>query len=235
MENNKELNSKQANNTITPKKKSVQKLLPNSQHDLLLLAENVCKKWEETSGLTLLWINYKEFKKTIQDYRISLENKMEAGNERGSQTQTLRDLDTQIDKAVEETKLAILVKFGKEKGKAYFSEFNITKQGSSYKLPRDRNMRMNALPFFVKAIKKHEIIIVNFDNKFFENIIEAYTEAFNATQKTDSTVSINVSNKNDSRKQIEAVLTALHALIRINYPNTYEGELRGWGFQKEKY
>lgn len=235
MENNLEIISQDTTNAPTTKKKAKQKLLPNTQHDLLTLADNVCKKWEETPLLTLLWIKPTELKKMIQDYRISLENKTEAGNERGSQTQTLKDLDLQIDKAVEDVKLAILAKFGKEKGKAYFSEFNIIKQNNMYKLPRDRNMRVNALPFFVKAVKKHDITIVNFDTKFFESIVQNYMQAFETTQKTDSTVSINVSNKNEARKQIEAVLTALHHLIKINYPNTYEGELRGWGFQKEKY
>lgn len=235
MENNQEITSQNPNVTPVTKKKIVQKLLPDSQHDLLTLADIVSKKWEETPVLTLLWIKSQDLTKIVQEYRTSLENKTEAGNERGSQTQTLKNLDIQIDKAVEDVKLAILVKFGKEKGKAYFSEFGIVKKSSSYKLPKDRNMRTNALPFFVKAIKKHDITIVNFDTLFFENIVQSYAQAFEATQKTDSTVSINVGNKNESRKQIEAVLTALYHLIKINYPNTYEGELRGWGFQKEKY
>jgi hypothetical protein len=78
-------------------------------------------------------------------------------------------------------------------------------------------------------------MIVNFGTSFFENIAQSYAQAFEATQKTDSTVSINVGNKNEARKQIEAVLTALYHLVKINYPNTYERELRSWGFQKEKY
>lgn len=235
MENNQETQA--GENTSTPKIKKVNatRSLPVAQHDLMTLAENVSKKWEETPALTLLWTNPADFKKLVQEFRVFLENRVEAGSGRSSQTQTLKDLDTQINKAVEEIKLAILVKFGKEKGKAYYNEFGISKQGAGYKIPSDRNMRLSALPLFVKAVKNHDFKIVGFDDTFFDTILSTYTEAFEASQKTDSTVAVSVGNKNDLRKQIEAVLTALHGLIKINYPNTYEGELRGWGFQKEKY
>ncbi|MCS6822583.1 MAG: hypothetical protein NZ551_12045 [Microscillaceae bacterium] len=217
------------------KKKKAHKILPESQYDILTVAENVCKKWENTPELTLLWVKPEDLKKMVQEYRTFLENRIKAGSGRSLQTQTLKNLDAQINKAVEEIKLAILVKFGKEKGKAYYSEFGITKQGNGYKLPTDRNLRLNALPLFVKGVKTHGLKVVGFDDSFFDSIVDIYTQAIEDTRKTDSAVSFNVSNKNDLRKQIEAVLTALYTLIKINYPNTYEGELRNWGFQREKY
>jgi hypothetical protein len=224
------------NAEVTPTKKArTTRLLPNSQHDLLTLADNALKKWSETSFLTLLWVTPDEFKKTVEDFRIFLNERVDVGSERGSQTQTLNNLDKKINQAVEEVKLAILVKFGKSQGKAYFSEFGITKQGNSLRLPTDRNMRLSALGLFTKAIKKYAIQIVVFETSFFERILPAYAEAFEATQKTDSTVAVSVSNKNDVRKQVEIVLSALNNLVKLNYPNTYEGELRAWGFQKEKY
>lgn len=235
MENNQEAQVQDSTTTPKTKKSTATRYLPVAQHDLLTLAENVSKKWADTPYFTLLWTNAVDFKKLVQEFRNFLESRVEAGSGRSSQTQTLKDLDTQINKAVEEIKLAILVKFGKAKGRAYYNEFGISKQGGNYKIPSDRNMRLSALPLFVKAVKNHDLKVVGFDDRFFETILPTYTDAFEASQKTDSTVAVSVSNKNDLRKQIEAVLNALQGLIKINYPNTYEGELRSWGFQKEKY
>lgn len=223
------------NEVNTSKKIKNTRIMPSSQYNLLTLADNAVKKWQENPALTLLWINPDAFKKTIEDFRIFLNERTDAGSERGSQTQTLKNLDTQINQVVEEVKLAILVKFGKDKGKAYFSEFGISKQSKSLRLPSDRNLRVTALNLFIKAIKKYKIQVVGFDSEFFDTILTNYVEAFEATQKTDSTVAVSVSNKNDVRKQVETTLTALYNLVKLNYPNTYEGELRAWGFQKEKY
>jgi hypothetical protein len=235
MENTQETQEQEGTTTPKTRRINATRSLPVAQHDLMTLAENVSKKWIDTPVLTLLWTNPVDFKKLVQEFRIFLESRVEAGSGRSSQTQTLKDLDKQINKAVEEIKLAILVKFGKDKGRAYYSEFGISKQGSAYKIPNDRNMRLSALSLFVKAVRNHGLKVVGFDEAFFDTILPAYNEAFEASQKTDSTVAVNVSNKNDLRRQVEAVLNALHGLIRINYPNTYEGELRSWGFQKEKY
>jgi hypothetical protein len=51
---------------------------------------------------------------------------------------------------------------------------------------------------------------------------------------TDGSVSLGVSNKNLLRKQIQQIIDSLEHLIIANNPDTYKGELRSWGFQKEK-
>lgn len=219
----------------TSKKTKTTRNIPRSQFDLLTLAENIANKWEATPQLSLLWMKPADFKKIVADFRTSLGERLDAGSGRSSLTQNLKDLDTKINKAVEETKIAILAKFGKEKGKAYFSEFGITKQGSKYGIPTDRNIRLNALPLLEKAVKTHSLQVTGFETAFFETIVADYTQAFQATQTTDSNVSTSVGTKNDLRKKVEAVVSAINTLIKVNYPDTYAGELRGWGFQKEKY
>jgi hypothetical protein len=221
--------------STTTKKAKTTRFLPNSQFDLLTLADNVATKWEANPQITLLWMKAAEFKKLVNDFRVFLNERVDVGSGRGSQTQTLRNLDSQIDKAVIEIKTAILAKFGSKNGKAYFGEFGIVKQSSTFKIPSDRNQRINALPLLAKAVKTHSLPVTGFDATFFDKIVGDYTQAFQATQTTDSAVSTSVGNKNDLRKQIESVLSAINTLIKVNYPKTYEGELRGWGFQKEKY
>ncbi len=60
-------------------------------------------------------------------------------------------------------------------------------------------------------------------------------EHVTATHSTSGTISKVVQDKNDCRKKIQGTLNGLILLIKANYPDTYSGELRNWGFQKEKY
>jgi hypothetical protein len=133
------------------KKPKRSKNLPESQSDLITLAETVADKWLATPTLTLLWMKSADFKALVTDFRNFLDQRIDAGSGRGSQTQTLKNLDKEINKAVEEVKIAILAKFGKNKGKAYYSEFGIVKQNKKVGLPADRNQRLLALPLLVKA------------------------------------------------------------------------------------
>jgi hypothetical protein len=235
MNNTQETPIIEANETPKPKKTKTTNFLPSSQFDLLTLAESAVNKWLENPQLTLMWVKADNFKQTVSEFRTFLAQRVEAGSGRGSQTQTLNNLDKEINKACLEVKTAILAKFGTTQGKAYFGEFGIVKQNGSLRLPTDRNQRLNALPLFIKAVKAHNLQVVGFDSRFFDSLLDAYAEAFKATRETDSAISTSVGNKNDLRKQVETVLSALNTLIKVNYPNTYEGELRGWGFQKEKY
>lgn len=235
MTTNEQLPQETAKTKATTKKSSAVRMMPQSQFDLLMLAESIVTKWEQTPKITLIWTDVEAFKKLVKEYSQSLQDRMQAGSGRSTQTQTLKELDKQINQAVEEVKVAILAKFGKNKGKAHFAEFAITKQIARLSIAQDRNQRVAALPTFVKAIKAHDLQVVDFDRAFFEELPAKYATALQEAQQTDSAVAISVGNKNDLREQIEAVITALQLIIRGNYPNTYENELRGWGFHKEKY
>jgi hypothetical protein len=235
MENNNSIQVSETTEQPIATKTKATGIMPRSQFDVLNLAENAAEKWEQTPQITLLWTNAGEFKKLVSEYKNFLQERVEVGSGRSSQTQTLKNFDSQINKAVEEIKIAIMAKFGKDNGKAYYAEFGIVKQSRHFTIPTDRNQRVSSLLLLSKAINNHKLQVINFDNTFFETIANDYTMALQATQKTDSSISVSVGNKNDLRKQIETILTTLHIVIKANYPNTYEGELRGWGFQKEKY
>lgn len=206
--------------------------LPTSQRDLLTLAEDALEKWQNTPEITLLWMNTTDFTQIVANFKDNLNAKRDAKSGRSVQTQTLKDLDTEIDNAVEEIKFAILAKFGREKGKAYFAEFGIAKIGRGYRLPADRNQRLSALSLLAGAVQKYTLSVVGYEASFFENIVANYETAFKTTQNTDSVVSKSVSDKNEAMEKVKKILRALHTLVKVNYPDTYEGELRTWGFQK---
>jgi hypothetical protein len=221
-------------NELRPKSKRTA-IIPTSQFDVLTLAEQVANKWLQSPQITLLWMKANEFKQLVTAYSAFLKQRVEVGSGRTSNTLRLRELDSHINKAVSEAKISLMSTFGRDKAKGYFSEFGLVNHSKAFFLPKDRSQRLTNLPLFIKGIQTYNIKLVSFDESFVENLLDSYKKAMESTQTTDSAVSVSVSNKNDLRNQIVEVLMALYSIIKANYPQTYEGELRGWGFQKEKY
>lgn len=219
----------------TEKKVNKTKILPAKQADMVDLSEYVAKKWASSPDITLRWIKLAEFQTLVQDFKNSLGERIQVGSGRQSTTKLLKNLDTELNKAVEELKIAILGKFGKEDGKAYFSEFGIAKVNKTFKLPQDRNQRQKALITLLQGLEKHQLTVTKYPLQFFKDTQTQYNTLMNEAKDIDSTVSAEVGNKNELMKQVEKVLNALILMIKANYPDTYQAELRAWGFQKEKY
>jgi hypothetical protein len=147
----------------------------------------------------------------------------------------LRNLDGSLHKAVEELKIVILSKFGKENGRAYFSEFGIVKIKGGFRLPADRNQKMQAVDTLIKGMEKYALAPVEYPLSFFKETKAQYDALMQEAQNIDGTVASEVGAKNEAIKQVEKVLSSIVLLLKANYPDTYKAELRSWGFQKEKY
>lgn len=225
-------------NTIseqTEKKVRRTNTMPVKQTDLLTLSENVANKWATTPEVTLRWIKLEEYKALVRQFRDALDQRTEVGSSRQSTTKMLKNLDTTINTAIEEVKIAILSKFGRQDGKSYFSEFGILKINKAFRFPQDRNQRLQSLDSLLRGLVKYTIEVTNYPFNFFKNAREQYNTLVQEAQNIDSTVATEVSNKNEAMKQVEKVLNALIQALKANYPDTYKSELRAWGFQKEKY
>jgi D-ribose pyranose/furanose isomerase RbsD len=219
----------------TEKKARKTNTMPVKQSVILDLAESIVKKWENNQDITLRWIKFEDFKTLTQEFRLSLEQRIRAGSGRQSKTKQLKNLDVTINKVTEELKIAILGKFGKEDGKSYFTEFGITKVSKAFKLPNERTQRQQALATLVQGIEKHQLSVRNYSLENFKEIQSQYNALINEAKDIDSSVSAEVGTKNELIKQVEKVLNALIWAIKANFPDTYQAELRAWGFQKEKY
>jgi translation initiation factor 2 alpha subunit (eIF-2alpha) len=219
----------------TEKKVRKVNTMPVKQTDLLTLAENVVTKWSATPEITIRWIKFDDFKKLVTQFKEALEQRTEVGSSRQSTTQQLKNLDKTINDLIEEAKIAILGKFGRQDGKSYFNEFGIIKINKAFKFPQDRNQRVQALEILLKGLEKHKIEIAKYSFTSVQVIRDQYVALSKEAQNIDSNVATEVSNKNEAIKQVEKVLNALIQIIKGNYPDTYKSELRAWGFQKEKY
>jgi hypothetical protein len=210
-------------------------LIPAKQLDMLNLAEAVLEKWTNTPFITLQWVTVEEYKKLVMQFKTSLEQRLQVGSGRQTKTMLLRALDADLHKAVEELKICILGKFGRERGRSYFSEFGIIKTNRVFRLPIDRNQKVQALDMLVKGLEKYAIEPVDYPVVFFKKTRDEYDKLMQEAYTIDSAVASEVGVKNEAIKHIEKVLASLVFVIRGNYPDTYKSELRGWGFQKEKH
>jgi hypothetical protein len=232
----KEVETSVVNTETTEKKPKKKTTIPQSQFDLLNTAQNILEKWRATPQITLMWITVNDFEELVNQLGVLVEERTNAASKRPSLTQTLGDLDTAINKAVEQVKIAIYNRFGKDKAKAYFAEFGISKvSNNSFKIPNDRNERLNALPLLAGACANYQIETIDYKKSFFSNIVSQYKDALAQSQASVSVVTTKVGNKNESMQKVKEVMQALVLIIKGNYPKTYQNELRAWGFQKERY
>lgn len=229
------METENANVESTEKKIRKTNTVPAKQSAILDLAESVAQKWLNHQNITLQWIKAEEFNTLVQEFRTSLEQRIQVGSGRQSKTKQLKNLDTTINKAVEELKIAVLGKFGKEDGKSYFNEFGIVKINKAFKFPSERTQRQQALSTMIFSVEKYKLNVTNYSLEALKDIQTQYNALTAEAKNIDSTVSSEVGTKNELIKQIEKVLNALIYVIKGNYPDTYQAELRAWGFQKEKY
>ncbi|GAB4335756.1 MAG: hypothetical protein OHK0038_13630 [Flammeovirgaceae bacterium] len=209
--------------------------VPTKQADIVTLTDTIVKKWATSPEITLVWMKAEDFAVIAQDFKNSLTQRIDAGSGRQSKTKLLQNLDKEINKMVENLKIGILNKFGKEDGKSYYSEFGIIKVNNSFKIPFDRNQRQQALATLIKGLEKHQIKVANYPLNTIKEMQTQFNALVEEAKQIDSNVSSEVSTKNELLKQIIKVINALIYVIRGNYPDTYKAELRSWGFQKEKY
>jgi len=206
--------------------------IPKKDIDFLATMEAVAAKWALNPSLTLLWVTQASFATTVQAYRTALTTRNSTGSNRPALTKALRTLDKKIDAAVTEVKVYIQKKFKKANAIPQFSRYGIIKQASAYQLPRDQNERLAALALMQAAITADGFDNEEYGKTFWAAITAEYKTTLDAANATDGTVSTNVATKNELRKQLNKVSVALLLLLKANYPDTYTGVYRDWGWKK---
>src|SRR4051812_3906980 len=208
---------------------------PDTDVDFLAVAEDVNAKWVDTPGITLLWITQPQFSEIVTFYRNSFSNRASSGSNRPSQTQRLRQSDEIINNAASEVKTYIERKFKKKNAAAQFPRYGIVKENANYRLPSDRDARKEALSLMISAINADGFADEEFGNAFWTGMKEDYNDAHQTAKSTDVSVTNGVAGKNEARKQINKVFTALRFVLRGHYPDIYQSIYREWGWQKENF
>jgi len=208
---------------------------PDKDSDLNTLGDITAGKWLLHPEFTLIWITPAQHKTNVTDFATSLNLRKSTGGGRAEITQKLNNLDDKMDEGISRIKNFLVYKYQKALAQSYFPQFGIVHKGKSYILPKDRDIRKDALPLIIEAIGVHGFTDAEYGLAFWQAANETYKTLLGQASNVDGTVSEKVSDKNVLRKSIVKTHNALINLLRANYPDTYKSVIREWGFQKEKY
>jgi hypothetical protein len=210
-------------------------IIPTADTDFKDVAKNVANTWLKNPDITLIWKKAPDFQKQVADYETALTSRKATGSLRPGQSQTLDQLDKQLDAAVTEVKVYIQKKFKKNFAQAQFARYGIVKEGSTYRLSKDRNNRLEALKLMITGIAADGFDNEEYGKTFWATMQTNYAAALDAANNTSGDVSGKVATKNEQKKAIRKVLSSLLMVIKGNYPDTFESVYRNWGWRKESY
>lgn len=210
-------------------------IIPKTQIDLGKVATGISNKWQENNWLTLQWKKQVDFKIEVEQYNKLLTYRLKEGAERPQLAGHLGELNTKIDDSLIYVKSYILEKYKKTYSKNYYPAFGFVHKKKSHVFPTDQNARLESLKRMVEAIEEHGFENREYGLDFWKRCYEDYEKSIQGAIDNDSSVSMKVGDKNVLKKEIIQTLNAIVMAIKINYPQTYKEQLRGWGFQKEKY
>lgn len=219
----------------TPKTPKKVNLIPTKNSDTLTLAKSVRDKWAATPALTLLWITQANYATLVGSFDTNLNARMQVGSGRGAQTQTLAQVNKKIDTAVGEVKTYIERKFKKANAAANFGRYGIITENKTYRLPKDNDKRLLALPLMQAAIAADGFGSEEFGTTFWTTIITDFKAALKASADTAKGISNKVAAKDTDIDKITKVLNCIIKLIEANYPDNTAETLREWGFIKQNY
>ena len=209
--------------------------IPRADVDLKDVSEKVSTEWSNNTGLTLLWTTQPVFDAIVEAFGTILMERKSTGGTRPEVTRKLSQLDITMNTDVENVKRYLVEKYTKTEAPSYYAAFGIVKVDKMYKLPIDRDERINALALMLPAITLHGFDSKPYGLAYWTDVKTRYEALMAQASSIDGTVSNKVGDKNVLKAKIKKVLNALIQLIKANYPDTYKAELRNWGFQKEKY
>jgi hypothetical protein len=228
----------ETNENVKKVKKPVAKgNISGKDADVYKQGKDANSTWKLNPDLTLRWITQSDFEKLLNESIDNFDKRLEAGSNRPAITSNLKTADKGIDNAVAVVKTYFIKKYENEKAAIpYYASFGLVhNKNKSYTLPKDREKRLAALPLMLKAIKDEGFGNEKYGTTFWTDTIAQYKELTDTASATAGSVSTKVGNKNQQIAQIKKVLNALINLVKANFPDTYQSELRNWGVQKEKF
>lgn len=209
--------------------------VPSADVDFGSVITKVNTAWTANTWLTLRWTTKADFTTKSTAFNATLSTRKQTGASRPQITSALKILDATIDTSLAYVKGYIVEKYKKEAAPGYYPAFGIVHKSNAYIFPKDQNTRSASLQLMITAIAANGFGTKEYGTTFWTNIKTQYDALLNSASTTDSTVSTKVGDKKVLKTDLKKVLNSLILAIKANYPDTYQNELRSWGFQKEKY
>jgi hypothetical protein len=219
---------------VPPANPKTKKLVPVKDNDFGQLCQQVSNRWKDNPDFVLRYTTQAAFDANVGSYNSTLSSKQKTSGDRPALTSQLAAADVSIEKGISAIKGYLKEKYEQD-APAYYAAFGIERYGKSYTFPKDRNKRKNCLDLVVKATEAEGFGSKKYGTPFWTALQSSYSKMLTDAILADGQVSSGVGSKNLLKEELEMVLNSLIHLIKANYPDNYEAELRNWGFQKNKY
>ena len=229
----------------TPDERPVnpKKLIPTADASIFEVAKGVKIQWATVPALTLLWLTPAQFSTALDDFGTNLTDKRRVAAERSPDVQRLIELDDVADDALPFLRGYIDEEAGsKVRGKAQYVAHGMEKKGSRYRWAIDRQVRAEGVQMLLVKLTTGganggplSYASRKYGADFWQQWLDEYQPLVEKGGTDAGTVSHKVSKKDQAKKTIVKALRAIIYLLKANYPDTFEAELRTWGFRKESY
>ena len=214
-------------------------LIPKKDGPLAEVGRLVADAWGKETWFALRWKTQADFAKLALEFSTSITDKRSAAAARTPQSQRLQELDDQFDEGLRILKKYINEDSGYDKARtdARLPGFGlIMRKSGGYALSADRAERLKALrELLLPAVAAAPFAGREFGTKFWQTHTDEYADLLGKTDGLAGKVSKSVSQKDTAKLELRRVLQAVVYALKANYPDTFEAELRSWGFRKESY
>jgi hypothetical protein len=214
-------------------------LIPKKDGPLAEVGRLAAEAWGKEPWFVLRWKTQAEFAKLAAEFGAAITDKRSSAAARTPQSQRLQELDDQFDEGLRILKKYINEDSGYDKARtdARLPGFGlITRKSGGLALSEDRDQRMVALrDMLLPSVAKAPFAKRDFGTAFWQTRFDEYEQLLDETGGLAGKVSKSVSQKDTAKLELRRVLQAVVYALKANFPDTFEAELRSWGFRKESY
>lgn len=207
--------------------------IPKKNADVASLGVRVVTHWVNYPSLTLEFITQADaVTLTTNYYNMILQTNEGMGSER-DKVRSMRALDKEINTNLYYLKLLIEMEYGRNDLQSHYADFGIKKENGSYNIPSDRDSRLQALRLTVSSLATAPFSGSTYGLVYWQNILTQYEAEKIALEAEVGKVSGDVFNKNLLKDEVVELLRSFKHLLIANYPKSYIGMLREFGYLDE--
>jgi hypothetical protein len=214
-------------------------LIPKKDGPLAEVGRLVAEAWGTETWFALRWKTQADFAKLAAEFGAAITGKRSAAAARTPQSQRLQELDDQFDEGLRILKKYINEDSGYDKARtdARLPGFGlIMRKSGGFAFSEDRNERLVALrDMLLPAVAAAPFAGRDYGTGFWQTRFDEYKKLLEKTGGLAGQVSKSVSQKDTAKLELRRVLQAVVYALKANFPDTFEAELRSWGFRKESY
>lgn len=214
-------------------------LIPKKDGPLAEVGRLAAEAWGKETWFVLRWKTQADFAKLAGEFSASITEKRGAAAARTPQSQRLQELDDQFDEGLRILKRYINEDSGYDQARtdARLPGFGlVARANGTFALTRDRDQRLVALrDMLLPSVAAAPFAKREFGTAFWQTRFDEYKDLLGKTDGLAGKVSKSVSQKDTAKLELRKVLQAVVYALKANYPDTFEAELRAWGFRKESY